>query len=161
MKRSTKIIIGSVVGLGLAGAVAAKQFSAWNFGPEHRADWVSERVSKHLELNDTQQAELDKLKTTALAAMSSMHSQRPEFSEIEVLFNTEFDQTKALQLFTQRSQMVTDKAPEMIAAFANFYNTLDDDQRTEVSAMVKQRMTGHDSGRGRHGWGHHGGFSAE
>ncbi len=161
MKRSTKIILGSVVGLGLVGAVTAKQFGACEYGPDQRADWISQRVSDELNLTTVQQSELQNLKGSALAAFGSMREQKPAFSEIEALFATEFDQAKAIQLVESRSQTFTQKAPELIAAFANFYNTLDDSQRAEVSEMVENRMQHGPRGR-RHGsWGHDRGFFHE
>lgn len=151
MKRVTKVVIGSVIGLSLVGAVTAKQFGFCEQSPDQRAGWISKRISHKLDLNDMQKAELESLKGVALSAFEAMRGQRPEFSEIEALFATEFDQTKALQLVESRSHDFTTQAPQLITAFADFYNTLDDTQRAEMTEMVEKRFT--QGGHGR--WASH------
>lgn len=169
MKRSTKIIFGSIVGIGLVGAVTAKQFGHCEYGAgfEHgnghfsmkhdgRADWMKKRITRALDLDAAQQIELDKLKATVFDGLQTMHAEKPDASEIQALLNNEFDQTKAMQLLEQRGSTIKERAPTIIAAFAGFYDQLDSTQQAKVSEMVEHRI-----GQRDHGWGHRGGFSHE
>ncbi len=169
MKRSTKIIFGSIVGIGLVGAVTAKQFGACENGPgfghghghfsmshDGRADWMKKRITRVLDLDAAQQVELDKLKTSVFDGMQAMRAEKPDVSEIQALLNNEFDQTKAMQLLEQRGSTIKENAPAIIAAFADFYNQLDAVQQAKVSEMVEHRM-----GQRDHGRGHRGGFTDE
>lgn len=154
MKRSTKIIIGSVLGLGLISAVTAKQFGACEGGPGfgggHRAEWMSKRVSQRLDLNDTQQLALQTLKDSMLDRVDSMRDQREMMgADIQSLLNNEFDQVKAQQLIEKKIQALRENVPEMISAFAGFYDQLDAGQQAQVREMLEQRMS-HRGWRGQH-----------
>ena len=159
MKRSTKIIIGCVIGVGLVGAVTAKQFAYCDDGPGFghgsRGQWMEKRISRALDLSDTQQAELSELKSSIFESVQNMRSEKPDVSEIQALLNHEFDQTKAMQLFEQRSQTVNKMAPQLITAFAMFYNQLDAEQQEKVSEIIEHRMERRD------GWGPRGRFFNE
>lgn len=160
MKRSIKIILGSIVGVGLVGAVTAKQFGHCDYGAgsgyghfstshEGRADWVTKRITGALDLNTAQQAELDKLKSSVFDGMQTMRTEKPQASEIQALLNNEFDQTKAMQLLEQRGNTIKENAPILVAAFADFYNQLDAEQQAKISEMVEHRMGQHDRGHGK------------
>ncbi len=170
MKRSTKIIIGTVIGVGLVGAVTAKQFGSCEYGGgyghrghfskmEHggrHMDRMAQRITKKLDLNTEQQAELDKLKTSIFDSVQDMRSQKPDASEIQALLNNEFDQTKAMQLIEQRGQVLKETAPQIITAFAQFYDQLNAEQQAKVSEMVEYRMSHRE-----HKWGGRGKTSYE
>jgi hypothetical protein len=47
----------------------------------------------------------------------------------------------------QTTQMINDKAPETIAPWANFLDSLDADQKSELQGFVDQKM--------KHKHGHH------
>ena len=155
MKRSTKIIIGSVLGLGLISAVTAKQFGNCDggagFSGSHRAEWMTKRISNRLNLNDTQQMALTDLRDSMLDRVDTMRGQRDMMgADIQSLLNNEFDQLKAQQLIEQKMQTVRDNAPEMISAFAGFYDQLDADQQEQVRKMLEQRMS--HRGMSHRGW---------
>lgn len=164
MKRSTKIVLGTIIGVGLVSVVTAKQFGhcdndskyAHGFGDGHRAEWVSKRVAKHLDLNTAQQETFDQLKDQAIEEIGAFRAERAKDYDIQALFNTQFDQTKAMQLLEQRTQMIQEHAPELISAFAKFYDGLDASQQVKVSEALENRM----EHRGK-GWGHRGGFFHE
>lgn len=170
MKRSTKIILGSVLGVGLIGAVTAKQFGHCDYdrglghghgefsemADSHRVKWMQKRISRALDLDAAQQAELIKLKTGIFESLQSLRSERPTASDIQALLNHEFDQGKAMQLVAQRSQTMQEKAPELIAVLATFYNQLNAEQQSKVSEMIADKLERRD-----HSWRDHGGSDDE
>ena len=153
MKRSTKIIVGSLVGLGLVGVVTAKQFDhgpgcsyGQGSGSEYRGGWITKRIAWKLDLNEQQENELNDLKASVFKGLDSMRAERLTADQIQSILNTELDQVKAVQLLAQRLELVEQNAPALIAAFAEFYDGLDSAQQAEVSEMIEYRM----SHKGRH-----------
>jgi protein CpxP len=153
MKRSTKIIVGSLVGLGLVGAVTAKQFSHGEhesgFSGHHRGDWVSKRIAWKLDLDDQQRIELDRFKASVLERMDTLRAARVTTDQLQSVLNTELDQVKAMQLLEAKLQGIRNSAPELLTAFAGFYDSLDSSQQAKMSEMIEARMAnrGH---KGRH-----------
>lgn len=144
MKRSTKIIVGSLVGIGLVGGVAAKQFSHGDhdsgFSGHHRGDWISKRIAWKLDLDDQQQIELDRFKASMLDRMDTMRAARVTPDQVQSVLNTELNQAKAMQLLEAKLQGIRDSAPELITAFAGFYDSLDSSQQAEMAEMIEHRM---------------------
>lgn len=149
MKRRTKIILGSLISLGLVGAVTAKQFPGCGQG--HFAKKMVHRISHKLDLNDAQEAELEKLKTNMQEKFQQHHAQRSPVEDILSVFETQLDQDKAMQLLAKRTNMMQENAPDMINALAGFYNTLDAKQQEKVKEMVEKRLNhrGRFFGRGK------------
>jgi protein CpxP len=158
MKRSTKIVTGSLVALGLVGVIAAKQFQAGEHGPgcsfgsghgyDSRGGWISRRIAGKLDLNEQQEVQLDDLKTSLFEGLDSLRAERLTADQLESVLNTEFDQVKAMQLLEQRLVLIEQNAPVLIGAVAEFYDSLDASQQSELGEMIEYRM----AQRGRH-WG--------
>ena len=58
----------------------------------------------------------------------------------QLLAEPTLDQSKALEMIRQTTQMINDKAPETIASLANFLDSLDADQKAELRGFVEQKM---------------------
>lgn len=155
MKRSSKMIIVSVVSLGLVSVVAARQFGGpgCGMGPDGMpGGWVSQKMAWKLDLNDAQRAQLDELRDQMFVGYKEMREQRPVQEEIEAVLGDKLDRTKALAMLDQRLQKVRDHAPETIDAFADFYDSLDAEQQAELGRMIERRLArGHRHWGGRHG----------
>ena len=159
MKRSTKIITGSLVALGLVGVVAAKQFQDGGYGPgcsfgsgrgvDSRGGWVSRRIAWKLDLNEQQEVQLDDLKASLFEGLDSMRGERLTTDQLQSVLNTELDQRKAMQLLEKRLESIEQNAPALISAVAGFYDSLDASQQSELGEMIENRM----AHKGRH-WGH-------
>ncbi len=146
MKRSSKIIVGTLIGLGLVTVVTAKQFDycdrGHSYGNSHRGEWMSKRISHHLDLSDTQQLELAKLKDSLFERFDAVRSQRGTIQQdVLSLLDSEFDQQKAKQLIDLRVQAINENVPELISAFAGFYDQLDADQQAQIKEMIERRMS--------------------
>ncbi len=149
MKKRNKWILAGLVTLGITGAVVAKPAHFMSHDPLERADFFAERISNKLELNSSQNAQLEVLKTTLLAKANLIKDQRRTTkSDIKALFGDQFEQQKALELLQAKTDFVASNAPEVISAFSGLYDSLDPQQRAEVKAMIEHR-------RGRHGHRNH------
>ena len=157
MKRASKIVLVTVITLGVVGAVAARQYEGpgCGFGPgAEPGGWISKKIAWRLDLNENQRAELDELRERVLDNMQQMRAQRQDSEAIQALLGETLDQEKALVMFDDRLRRTREHAPEVIAAFAGFYDALDAEQKAELGEMIAQRL---DKGA-RHWGGHRGGM---
>lgn len=157
MKRSSKIIVGTLIGLGLVTVVTAKQFNYCDrgefAGDNHRAEWMSKRISHRLDLSEAQQLELEKLSLSLFDRFDSIRAQRGLIQgEVLSLLGPEFDQLKAKQLLDKRIEIISENAPAVISDFAGFYDQLNADQQAKIIKLIEKRM----SHRGSY-WKHEGG----
>ena len=114
--------------------------------PENRAQWMVEEVTDELELTETQQVKLKTLSDEMLSTRTSMKEQFGETREQMVaLFDQPMlDQDKALNIIKSHTQMVDERAPVMVTAFADFYDSLDTVQQEEIREFMQKHNDRHD-----------------
>jgi Spy/CpxP family protein refolding chaperone len=143
MKKSTKIIAIAVVALGVTSTVFAfGAHKGWRMSPEDRAEFMTGKITEKLELNATQQQNLQVLSATILDIMSDVRSGRAEHMETvqQLLSEPTLDQAKALEMIRLKTEMVNAKAPEVVASIAGFLDSLDDEQKQQLREHMNNRM---------------------
>ena len=107
---------------------------------------VVDRIGSKLELDDAQKAKLgvvaDKLREQRNALVAG-GDPRAEFAA--VIAGTTFDRAKAKTLVDTKTGAIQSKSPELIAAMADFYDSLKPEQQAKVREFMAKRG-------GRHGW---------
>lgn len=136
MKRLSKIIIAGTSIIVLGGAVAA---CSHHRGPEQRAEWVMDKMSKTLDLNTDQQAKLKTLSDDMLAMRKDM---RPSFGSdreqvLGLLEQPTLNQAKVLDMVHQHTQVINREAPKIVSAMGSFYDSLTPQQQAKVREFVK------------------------
>lgn len=153
MKKSTKILITTGLILGISsGVFAYGQKNHWGITPEDKLEFISERVTRKLDLNEIQQANLQSLASEVLDLMNEMHASREAHkAQIQAMLSEPvLDQVKALNLIQTKTSQLTDKAPAVIASLAAFLDSLDVEQKAKLQQFVDQRMN-HRHRHGDHG----------
>lgn len=106
-----------------------------------------ERVGRKLDLDATQKDRLsvlaDKLREQRQALMAGGN---PRADLQALVAGTTFDRARAQNLVTAKTEAIRAKSPEVIAAAADFYDSLRPEQQQQVRDMLQQR--------GRGWWGH-------
>jgi hypothetical protein len=146
MKKSTKVIAVTVLALGVtSGVMAYGAHSAWKMSPEKKAEYVTDKMTENLELDAIQQEYLGALSGDLLEIMQEVRSNRKEHREMvqQLLSEPAMDQVKVLQMVQQKTQMVNDKAPQLIASFAGFLDSLDSAQKKELREHMGEHMSRH------------------
>ncbi len=145
MKRSTKIITTVALTVGLIGGAAA--IGKNHYGShEKRAGYVVAYIADELELDATQTQALDVLKDQLLAARQTV-KEKPMHEEAMALLNAEtFDRAQALEMITAKTAAVNEQAPEIVNALGDFLDSLNSDQKSEITEIMKEHR-GH---KGRH-----------
>ncbi len=143
MKKSTKIVIATAIFLGISGGVFAfGKHGHWGISLEDKAEFVTERVTKKLNLNDSQQQNLQSLVNDSLVLMKEMRAEKEahKVQVEEMLAEPVLDQGRALQLINAKTRQISDKAPEIIASLALFLDSLDADQKSQLQAIIGNGM---------------------
>ena len=114
---------------------------------------VVDRVGRELDLDAPQKAKLgllaDKLREQRNALVGTTTDPRAELQSL--MAGASFDRNKATALIQDKVGAVTTKSPEVVAAMADFYDSLKPEQQAKVREFMARR--GH---RGEHRGEHHG-----
>jgi len=104
-----------------------------------------ERVGKELALDDAQKQRLvvlaDKLKEQRAALVGSTTNPRAEFQAL--VAGPKFERDRAQNLVTAKTDALRSKSPEVIAAAADFFDSLKPEQQQKVREFLNKR---------HHGW---------
>lgn len=118
--------------------------------PEKRAEHITQKITKKLDLNDEQIANLDLIKNEILAVRKELQTKREESRDtISDLLNApKLDQDKAMTVVNEHVNGISSQAPRVIAALAGFWDSLDPEQQ----AKVREKMDKHFERQGH--WSH-------
>jgi len=104
-----------------------------------------ERVGKELALDDAQKQRLvvlaDKLKEQRAALIGNTTDPRAEFQAL--VAGPKFERDRAQSLVTVKTDALRSKSPEVIAAAADFFDSLKPEQQQKVREFITKR---------HHGW---------
>ena len=107
-----------------------------------------DKAASRLALDDAQKAKLgvlaDKLRAQRNALIGNTADPRAELQSL--VAGPTFDRAKAKSLVEAKTGAITAQSPEVIAAMADFYDSLKPEQQAKVRELM--------ASRGRHGWGH-------
>jgi protein CpxP len=104
-----------------------------------------EKISGKLELNAGQKAKLEALADEMIASRKAMRGESGDVrADLQALIAGEkFDRSKAQQMLDQKTQTIQASGPRILAAFGDFYDSLNPEQQKQV----RERMA-----RRGHGW---------
>lgn len=147
IKRTLIGLLGATVVLGGIAACSHRHHAvhAWHqMSDEDAAKLkarVVEKVGSRLELDDPQKAKLgvlaDKLREQRNAFVGTAADPRAEMRAM--IAGATFDREKASALIESKTAAVQGKSPEVIAALAEFYDSLKPDQQAKVRRYLEGR----------------------
>lgn len=150
IKRSLYVLLGTSV---LVGGLAACSHRDHEFGasmsPEkytQKRDKMVDKVAGRLDLTAEQKKHLQTLGDTLYAQRTALIGQTKDpRAEMKALVASEkFDAARAQALITEKTTALQSRSPEVIAALAEFYNSLNPAQQQKVRDFM--------DGRGRWFW---------
>ncbi|MGD9945419.1 MAG: Spy/CpxP family protein refolding chaperone [Burkholderiaceae bacterium] len=143
IKRTLLGAIGVTVLAGGLAACGARGYHG-NWSPERVAEMRAkavERVGRKLELNEVQKQKLDRLSQELIALRSAVRGQgagpREDFAAL--IGGERFDRAGAEALLQQKSRVMQDGAPKVIAAAADFFDALDAAQQQQIRDWLQRR----------------------
>lgn len=140
-------LTASVLVGGLAACTGSRHDYSANMNAEEYAqkrDKIVEKVASKLDLNDDQKKRLsvlgDKLFEQRTALIGQTKNPRAELQAM--MAGEKFDAVRAQALINEKTTALQVKSPEVIAALADFYNSL--------NPVQQQKVRDHLDGRGGH-----------
>ncbi len=143
-----KMIKRIAVGAGivtLVGGLAACGPWSHRQDPEDMAQYVVEKMTKLLTLNDAQSGKLNALKDQVLKTRSEVHAthDKTRAQALALLDQSSFDRTQALAMIASHAQLMNDKAPAVVNAFGDFFDSLTPEQQQILRKELAERMERH------------------
>lgn len=158
MKKSSKIILTTVLSLAVAGGAFAfgshHYFS--NMSAQEKSEMINYRISRKLDLNSEQEVNLELLTGRLAEIMQEVKDNRQDHDKLmqDLISSQTLDQALLLNKIQQKTAAVNEHAPEVVALLAGFVDSLNAEQKAEIKSMIEKRR-GHRFG---HGDGHRGGW---
>ncbi|MBX3236044.1 MAG: Spy/CpxP family protein refolding chaperone [Nitrospiraceae bacterium] len=137
----TKIIrVGVAIALvaGLLGASACHRHHT----PAERADWMTSKIAKHLDLDGQQKAKLGVVKDEVLAARAESQKEHRAIME-EVLAQVQgerLDEAKLVQLLERHQAVQTRMTQRVLPKVAEWHASLRPEQKAEAVEHIRKWM---------------------
>jgi protein CpxP len=140
-------VFGASLALGALTACShGPSHHGWASTPEEQArqrERIVDRVSRHLDLDAGQKAKLSTLAQTLQEQRAAWAGQGDPRSQLRVLVaGDHFDRTQAQALVEKATTAIGARSPAVIAAFGDFYDSLNPQQQARVRETMELR----------HGW---------
>ena len=146
MKLSTRIVTAVLLIAGSSGVVYAfGKHGDWGMTPEEKAEFVTERVTKKLELDARQQQNFASLVRLVSGIVTEARADREsQIREIAALLDEpSFNQARALELVEQKTGLINEKAPLVISSLAVFLDSLNAQQKDRLQDFIEHRHQRH------------------
>lgn len=102
-----------------------------------------EKISDRLDLNADQKAKLGVLADQMIASRKALRGNTDPRTDLQALVaGDKFDRSKAQQLLDQKLQAAQGNGPQMLAAFGDFYDSLNSEQQQQVREKLERRGHG-------------------
>lgn len=139
-----RIAVGSGVVI-LAGGLAACGPWSHRNDPEDMAQYVIDKATKTLQLDAAQVTKLNTFKDQALKTRAEMHSKREQSrtQALALIEQPSFERAQALSMVSSHLQSMSEKAPALINAFADFYDSLSAQQQQTLRTEISERIEHH------------------
>jgi periplasmic protein CpxP/Spy len=142
IKRTLVGIFGASILIGGLTACSRGHHAEWS--PERVTEMrgkVIERVSSKLELNEAQRQKLGVLADEMIASRTAFRGKEADpRAEIKAMISgAKFDRSRAQTMLEQKTQVVQGNGPKLIAAMADFYDSLNPEQQKQVRDRLEHR----------------------
>jgi periplasmic protein CpxP/Spy len=119
-------------------------FARHRRGRSASGGWMLRRISRKLDLDATQQQRLTGVHGRMQELRADMQAAKEEHRDalLALLSGERFDRTEAMRLLNVPVTVAAETAPELVAAFGDFYDGLNANQRTRLRELVTRRRCG-------------------
>ncbi|MCC6138996.1 MAG: Spy/CpxP family protein refolding chaperone [Nitrospira sp.] len=133
-----RVAVGVVL---IAGAVAASACHR-HHTPAERAEWMTEKIAKHLDLDDRQKTALIAVKNEALAARAGLQKEQQALVEelIVQIQSDRLDQAKVTGLIERHQALQVQMMMRVFPKFAEWQAGLRPEQKAEAAEHIRMWM---------------------
>ncbi len=102
-----------------------------------------EKISDRLDLNADQKAKLGVLADQMIASRKAFRGNTDPRTDLQALVaGDKFDRSKAQQMLDQKTRVLQGSGPKVLAAFGDFYDSLNSEQQQQVREKLERRGHG-------------------
>ena len=151
MQLKKKHIVLLTVTVGAVILVTACAGRSYCHDPQRQATWLMDKATKELHLDNTQQTKLRRLVDDVTDSRKLMRNQRDQAKQVimGLLEQPNLPRDKSLDLVENHIRVMQGQAPKLVTAFADFYDSLDPQQRKALREALDKHF---DHYHGRHHW---------
>ncbi len=147
IKRSLIVLTSATVVIGGLTACGSRGDHARGWSDERITEVrgkAIEKISDRLDLNADQKAKLAVLADQMIASRKAMRGESGDVrADLQALIAGEkFDRSKAQQMLDQKTQAIQTSGPRILAAFGDFYDSLNPEQQKQVRERMERRGHG-------------------
>ena len=130
-------IIGLIVVLVLIGTSVCT-YHIFFSSIEERADYISTKISKKLDLTALQNEKLSNLKVHLISVFKTLKQEKQQYHEeiLALITNRHFDRTNASKLIQEKMLKINNESTPLIDLIAEFYDSLDKNQQQQIRAKI-------------------------
>ncbi len=138
MHNTVRVAIGTLV---LAGALVGAGCHR-HHTPTERADWMTSKIAKHLDLDDQQKAKLMAVRDEMVAARAESQSEHKAMMEevIAQVQSDRLDQAKLTQLMDRHQAEQKRVMQRVLPKVADWHATLRPEQKAEAVEHLRKLM---------------------
>jgi len=105
----------------------------------HKAEFVVDYISETLDLNESQQAQLDQIKDELLAMAQGMHADKESMREelVAQLRSEEIDQERVKTLVAEHRAKMDEIVDLIVVRLAEFHKTLTPEQKEKLITKIE------------------------
>ena len=138
MQNTFRVVVGTLV---LAGALVGAGCHR-HHTPSERADWMTGKIAKHLDLDDQQKAKLAVVKDEVIAARAESQQEHRVIMEdvIAQVQSDRMDQSKIARLIERQQAGQARLMQRVLPKVAEWHATLRPDQKAEAVEHLRKWM---------------------
>ena len=138
MHKTFRVVVGTLV---LAGALVGAGCHR-HHTPSERADWMTSKIAKHLDLDDQQKAKLMAVRDEMVAARAESQQEHKAIMEdvIAQVKSDRLDQAKLTQLMERHQAEQKRVMQRLLPKAADWHATLRPDQKAEAVEHIRKWM---------------------
>ena len=105
----------------------------------HKAEFMVDYISETLDLNESQQVQLDQIKDELMAKVGPMHADKESLHEelVAQLRREEIDQVRVKAVIAEHRAQMDEIADLVVVRLAEFHKTLTPEQKEKLIAKIE------------------------
>jgi Spy/CpxP family protein refolding chaperone len=105
----------------------------------HKAEFMVDYISEALDLNESQQAQLDQIKDELMAKAKGMHADKESLHEelVTQLRSEEIDQVRVKAVIAEHREKMDEIIDLVVVRLAEFHKTLTAEQKEKLIAKIE------------------------
>lgn len=148
-RSTTTHLIKAAVGIALVTTVLTATACHRHQSPSERAEWMTGKIARHLDLDDQQKAKLAAVKEEVLAARAEGQKEQHALVEdvIAQVQSDRLDQTKVAQFIEQYQGLQRRMMVRVLPKVADWHATLRPEQKAEAVEHLRRWMEHHEGAK--------------